>query len=277
MILPRESEPGQLEVVSGLSDNQAISFHNVNGEKLAATLHLPEKTGRLGAVMGHCFTCSRHTRILGSLCDRLAEAGFIALRFDFSGNGQSEGDFTETSYTKHISEMHDAIELVREKGARWIGLAGHSMGAALAILTGAEAESVGAVCTLAGRYKQVDAHRWLNQYQQKELEKTGRVSFNSRGRDLQLKGSFFDDVGRYDLANTVRELNKPLLIVHGDRDEIIPVEDAYAGRDLNPEWSELAVIEGADHMFLDTGDRDRIADLVTRWFIKQAEARGGAV
>ena len=129
---------------------QSVFFDNHEGEKLAGTLHLPDKPSVQGLVFGHCFTCSRHTRILIRICQELAKAGCMALRFDFSGNGQSEGIFTETTYSKHIGEMKTAVSFLREKGVSQIGLAGHSVGAAIAVLTAAETDGIRAVCGMAG-------------------------------------------------------------------------------------------------------------------------------
>ena len=130
---------------------QQIRFENHLGEILAGSLHPPE--GRpLGAVIaGHCFTCSRHTGILRKICSHLAAAGFLALRFDFSGNGQSQGRFEASNWSKQVAEMESAIAWVQRRGVRWIGLAGHSLGAAIALLAAQRQEAVAAVCRIAGR------------------------------------------------------------------------------------------------------------------------------
>ena len=96
---------------------QPVQFNNHRGESLSGTLHVPAMPPDRGVVIGHCFTCSRHTRILQQIAQDLARAGFMAMRFDFSGNGQSEGVFAETSYSKHISEMKTAAAFLMEKGA----------------------------------------------------------------------------------------------------------------------------------------------------------------
>jgi len=124
---------------------QPVHFYNHQREKLAGTLHLPDEIKGGGVVFCHCFTCSRNTRIIRHICSDLAAAGFIALRFDFSGNGQSEGDFAASTYSKQMAEIQKAVDIIAEKGAEWIGLAGHSMGAVIAILTAARMNRVKAV------------------------------------------------------------------------------------------------------------------------------------
>jgi pimeloyl-ACP methyl ester carboxylesterase len=245
---------------------QPIYFYNQQGEKLAGTLHLPDGPFVCGVVFGHCFTCSRHTRIIRQTCNELSENDILALRFDFSGNGQSQGEFAESTYSKQINEMQIAAGVIADKGAQWVGLAGHSMGAVIAVLTAARTKVVQAVCVLAGRISGMNATQFFSKKQLKELEDNGCVSFNSRGRSLQLSTKFFNDAQQFDLPETVKSLQTPLMIVHGDADEIIPVKDAFLAKTLNPENTELIVIPGADHMFSDQMHRTQISKLVVKWF-----------
>ncbi len=250
---------------------QQVYFYNTDREKLAGTLHLPETPSEKGVVMGHCFTCSRHTRILTRICNALAQKGFMALRFDFSGNGQSQGSFAESSYTKHIAEMKSAANFMSEKGASRIGFGGHSMGAAISVLAAAEIKNVKAVCVLAGRLSELIPARYLNDLQKKELRETGQASFDSRGRSLKLSENFFSDAHQHDIPGIVTSLQIPLLVIHGDQDDIIPVEETRSAYNLNPSNIKLAIIPGADHMFSDEGHREEIAAMAAEWFAESLD------
>lgn len=253
---------------------EKLDFANTYGEKIVATLHVPDKPLNAGVVMGHCFTCSRHTRILIDLSTRLADNGLFALRFDFSGNGQSGGDFSRSTYTKHIDEMRLAVDLVMKKGPAWIGLAGHSMGAAIAMLAGADSPAVKAVCTLAGRFTQLNPYNLLSNIQKKELDSDGRLSIESRGRSLVLEKTFFDDAGKYSLAQNAAACKKPVLALHGDNDEIIPYSEALEGHRMNPEYIQARILPGVDHMFLDPNHRNQVAGIAADWFHEQFDKSG---
>ncbi len=248
---------------------QQVHFFNDHGEKLAGTLHLPDEPTVYGVVFGHCFTCSRNTSILRHICHQLVEENFMALRFDFSGNGQSEGNFAESTYSKQISEMQTAAAFASGKGASWIGLAGHSMGAVIAVITGAQMNSAKAVCALAGRFSGLSSTHFLSKNQHKELKETGRVLFISRGRSLVLTERLFTDGNRYNLPEIVASFHSPLLIVHGDRDEIVPVKEAYKASELNSADARLAIIPGADHMFSRPEHYRQVSTLVVEWFKEQ--------
>ena len=249
---------------------QQIQFENHMGEKIAGTLHQPEQKPVGAVVAGHCFTCSRHTGILRRICDELSASGFTVLRFDFSGNGQSQGRFEQSTWSKQILEMEAAIALVQQRGAQWIGLAGHSLGAAIALLTAHRQTAVSAVCRVAGRISPTRALHFLTPDQQAMLSESGRVEFTSRGRNLILSSDFFDDAGRHDLVATTRELKVPMLVVHGDRDEIIPVSEARLAKEANPDHVELLIISGGDHMLASPDHQKQVSRTVNEWFCRQA-------
>ncbi len=163
--------------------------------------------------------------------------------------------------------MKSAIAFISENGASQIGVAGHSMGAAIAVLTASEMADVKGVCTLAGRLSGGYPTHFLNELQKKELRQTGVASFTSRGRSLQLSEHFFSDIRQYDIPERIRSLHSPLLVIHGDQDEIIPVEEAHKAYNANPSGIKLAIIPGADHMFSNDAHRQEITAMVKDWFI----------
>jgi len=245
---------------------EQIQFSNLSGEKLAGTFHVPSDNSRHGIILGHCFTCSRHTKILRDLSLALVDVGFKVLRFDFSGNGQSEGNFSESSYSKQVDDIKTAASFMSAQDVSWIGVAGHSMGAMVALLAASQMDSIKAICTLAAKASPLQSFHFLSQDQIQELQKTGRVNFISRGRNLELTEAFFADAAKYDLSSIMPSLLQPLMVVHGDMDEIIPVENAYKLQQYKRSNTELAIISGADHMFSQDEHRQEVAQRVSQWF-----------
>ncbi len=243
-----------------------VCFENHIGERLFGTLHTPEKPSSCGVVLGHCFTCTRHTGILRELGARLMASGFHVLRFDFSGNGQSEGAFIESSYSKYIVEMGIAADFMRANGVSWLGLAGHSMGAAISVLAAKKIKGVQAVCTIAGRLTSTKNARILSDAQRLQLEETGRVSFVSRGRRLELDRRFLTDLLSHDMPQTVASFDMPLLIVHGTLDEIVPVDQAQKAHETCA-FSRLLLVPGADHFFTGPDCREQVAQQIATWFV----------
>jgi len=248
-----------------------IDFVNHLGERLFGTHHRSDMSSEYGIVLGHCFTCTRHTGILREAGARLADAGFQVLRFDFSGNGQSEGVFIETSYTKYITEMEVAANFLKAYGVRWLGVAGHSMGAAVSVLAGARLSGIQAICAIAGRLTGMDSSRIFSQDQKRQFQETGRLEFVSRGRQLELDSRFLNDMLSHDILAAVASLSIPLLIVHGTTDDIVPSDEALKAHSANPDHSELVMVAGADHFFSQVEHRDLAARKIAEWFIQIRE------
>lgn len=249
---------------------QPIRFDNHVGETLVGTLHRPDRPPIGAVVAGHCFTCSRHTGILRRICSDLCDAGFAALRFDFSGNGQSGGVFDQSTWSKQILEMEAAVDQMRQDGAQWIGVLGHSLGAAIALLVARKLPMVAAVCRVAGRVSALRATHFLTARQRSDLSRSGQAQFTSRGRQLTINQDFFADAQRYDLEEVIRALTIPLLVVHGDRDDIIPVAEAQRAKAANPAWVDLAIVEGGDHMLSQPDHQQQTARIVVDWFLRRA-------
>ncbi len=243
-----------------------IHFLNHLGERLFGTHHRPDAPSEYGVVLGHCFTCTRHTGILREAGARLTAAGFHVLRFDFSGNGQSEGVFIETSYTKYITEMEVAANFLKTYGVKWLGFAGHSMGAAISVLASSRLSGIQAVCAIAGRLTGMDPTRIFSLDQKRQFQETGRLEFVSRGRNLELDSRFLNDMLSHDMLAAVASLSIPLLIVQGTRDDIVPSDQALKAHSVNPDHSELLIIPGADHFFSQTEHREFAAQKIADWF-----------
>jgi putative redox protein len=258
-------------IVEKANMKEQIHFKNRWGEKLSGTLHWPDSSKGRGVVLGHCFTCSRHTGILRQMAQDLSRRGFLTLRFDFSGNGQSEGIFSESTYSKQISEIQAAVNYLAGKGAEWIGAAGHSMGGLISFLAGAQTDNVKAVCALASRLTGFKAVHFLSAEQRRTLEREGEVVFSSRGRALKLTNEFFADADNFNPVSLINNLNKPLLVIHGKKDEIIPIEEAYKIRDLKSDKVRFQFLPLADHMFSREDDRKEISQIVVSWFNEQSK------
>jgi putative redox protein len=196
----------------------------------------------------------------------LVEEGFKVLRFDFSGNGQSEGNFSESIYSKQVGDIKTAASFMSAQGVSWIGVAGHSMGAMVALLAASEMDSIKAICTLAAKASALQSFHFLSEDQIQALRRTGRVNFISRGRTLEFTEAFFADAAKYDLSSIMTSLPQPLMVVHGDMDEIIPVENAYRLLQYKKVNTELVIIPGADHMFSQDEHRQEVAQRVAQWF-----------
>ncbi|MEW6722114.1 MAG: alpha/beta fold hydrolase [Candidatus Micrarchaeota archaeon] len=253
--------------------DESFAFRDESGDEIAAVLSMPDAgNGRLGTSRGvvllHCFTCTKHHRIMRNLAESLCGRGIAALRFDFSGNGESGGKIEDSTYTKMVREVGEAVSALRERGVEKIGVAGHSMGAMLSVLSAHEDRRIGAVAFIAGSSQAARVREVFPKESVEKAEKDGESQAFVYGRDIVLKREFLLDVEKFNIGHAVATLKRPLLIVHGSEDEII---HPYHARQLY-HWAsgpkELKVMQGADHLFRKEEHLGALKETVSGWFAK---------
>lgn len=224
-----------------------VSFLNRQKEKLAGVL---EGTGTKGVIFSHGFTGNKDEWGRFLKATLVVAKDFRVLRFDFSGNGESEGKFEESHFSKETDDLLSAIAFMKEQGCTSIGLYGHSMGGAVSILAAAR-EKVQAVATSAAVVYPNPAR----------MAKFAREWVNK-----ELPTEFLENVANTNVLQAVSKINAPLLIMHGDRDTIIPVEEARQLYAHAKEPKKLVIINGADHDF--EGQVEQLAKEMAEWMKK---------
>lgn len=197
------------------------------------------------------------------LVEKIAEAGMHAIAFDFSGSGvgPDRESFTETAAFErntYSKELRDVAAVEREAHARgWLGerygLFGHSRGGAVATIHASRSARVGALVTWSsiavfGRWPAEEIPGWR---ERGWLEvKNGRT-----GPALRLGTDVLDELDRLgrtelDVLAAAGRITVPWLIVHGTKDEAVPVEDAHRLHDAAAlARAQLLLVDGADHTF----------------------------
>lgn len=207
-------------------------------------------------VLLHGFTAYKDLGIIDSLFSSFASAGRCVLRFDFSGNGESQGSFGESTFSKQADEVVDALNwLQREHGVQQAVLVGHSMGGAVALLAAAD-DRVQGVVSLAAPVRPQRVHdRRPERFSVGTRLSVPRVKgVDIPARDYVVSERWLADAKRVRPLQAVAD--KPVLAVHGASDSTVPVDESEALADAG---AELAVLE-ADHFF--SGAEQEVFSLV---------------
>ena len=129
--------------------SERVEFSGAQGDKLAARLDRPVGKPRAFALFAHCFTCGKSLKVIRRISEQLTAEGISLLRFDFTGLGQSEGEFAETTFTSNLGDLTAAADfLAREHEAPAI-IAGHSLGGAAVLAAAERINGVRCVATIA--------------------------------------------------------------------------------------------------------------------------------
>ena len=243
---------------------------NVHGERLdvaftpsrvatasaeATSSVLEDGTGRPLVVIGHGVTSHHDRPYLVALSEALADAGLASLRMSFSGNGDSEGRFADSTISKEVADLGAVLDAC--DGWR-VGYLGHSMGAAVGALRAAIDPRLAALVSLAGM---THVERFMRRH----------FGHLTPGRDVMLERehaalthAFLDDARSiHDVLGPAARVSMPWLIVHGSEDELVPPADSEDLHRAAGAHSVLEVLEGADHCFTDRVGA--VCDLVVPW------------
>lgn len=129
--------------------SEKLTFKNQSGYELSGRLDLPLTGKPLSvALFAHCFTCSKNLKAVTHISRALTNEGIAVMRFDFTGLGESGGDFADTNFTSNVADLVAASEVLTGKGMPPEILIGHSLGGAAVLQAAADIPSAKAVCTI---------------------------------------------------------------------------------------------------------------------------------
>ncbi len=242
----------QTEATARKAKQQKVTIPNKDGENLAGVLH--ETGSKEIVILCHGLLCTKENNTIKKLALALENDGISAFRFDFAGNGKSQGSL---SYGRYWGEVEDLRAVIEYFGGRVANRAvsaiiGHSKGGDVVLLYASKYHDVRTVVNISGRFELmigVEFHLGKDYMEMIEKEgfidvknnKTGSVVYRvTRESLVECQGTNMGEVG----AGIEKECK--VLTVHGSADKIVPVEDAL-------EFSKfidnhrLHIIEGAEH------------------------------
>ena len=203
-----------------------LEFANAAGQKLSARLDLPVDGKPIAyALFAHCFTCSKNIKAIGHISRALTLERIAVLRFDFTGLGESEGDFAETNFSSNVEDLVWAAKFMQKQYEAPTILIGHSLGGAAVLQAAASIPSSRAVVTIAAPAD--PGHVKLALGHTKEIiERQGEANVDLAGRTFKIKKQFLDDLESVHMQKTIANLNQALLILHSPTDDVVDIENA---------------------------------------------------
>ncbi len=244
--------------------NHKVTFENRNGDVLSGILDLPAAAPTAYALFAHCFTCSKNLKAAGNIARALNDAGIAVLRFDFTGLGQSEGEFADTNFSSNVDDLIAAVDFLgREYEAPAI-LIGHSLGGTAVLQAAAKVSSAVAVATI-GSPSEPGHVAQLFSGSEDDLRERGEAVVNLGGRPFLMKQQFLDDLEKQDLPSSVGSLRKALLIMHAPLDNIVEVDNASALFGAAKHPKSFVSLDSADHLLSAETDSRYAGRVLASW------------
>ncbi len=245
--------------------NQKVTFENKDGHKLTAYIELPadRKPGSF-AVFAHCFTCNKNLSAVRNISRALTGAGFGVMRFDFTGLGESEGDFSDTNFSSNINDIGAAASFLSQNYMAPSLLVGHSLGGAAVLYAASAIESIKAVATLGAPSDPNHVSKLLSSGLE-DIEEKGYAEVNIGGRPFTIKKQFLDDLKETNLADVVGKLRKAILVAHSPQDNIVGINNAAEIFKHAKHPKSFVSLDGADHLLSKAEGSNYIGGVIASW------------
>ncbi|KAI7725652.1 hypothetical protein M8C21_001677 [Ambrosia artemisiifolia] len=250
-------------------EQKRIVIQNNHGEKLVGLLH--ETGSKEIVILCHGFQGTKEYSMMKELAFGLEKHGISAFRFDFSGNGESEGVFEFGNYRKEVDDLQAVIQHFTAENRIVSAILGHSKGGNVVVLYASLHHDVHTVVNVSGRYKMDDRgiEERLGKDYLERVKKDGFIDIKSKKGELLLRVTEESLMERLNTnmheAGLKVDQDCKVLTVHGSDDEVIPVDNALEFAKIIPNH-ELRIIEGANHGY--TNHRDELVSVVLA-FLKE--------
>lgn len=248
-----------------------INFTNSDGLELSGYLELPLNTHPHSYVLfAHCFTCNKNYFAVKNIARALSAKGYGVLRFDFSGLGESDGEFADTTFSGNVEDLLAAAEFLESEYRAPEMLIGHSLGGAAVIFAANKLPSVKSVVTIGAPSSPVHVKHLL-QSNLEEIEQNGVAEVNVGGRNFTIRKNFLEDINTHDLSLFARDLRKAFLIMHSPQDAVVNISNAEALYKNVKHPKSFVSLDGADHLLTDREDSEYAGNVIASWASRYLE------
>ena len=242
-----------------------LEFTNTDGQSLSARIDLPASGQPVAyALFAHCFTCSKNIKAIGHISRALTREAIAVLRFDFTGLGESEGDFAETNFSSNVSDLVMAAKFMADKYDGPKVLVGHSLGGAAVLQAAGRIPSAKAVITIAAPADPVHVSRALGDSKE-IIERRGEADVDLSGRTFKIKKQFLEDLESVRMQHSIENLNRALLIMHSPIDDIVGIENAAKIFQTARHPKSFISLDSADHLLMDRKDSLYAGSIIATW------------
>lgn len=243
---------------------QNIKFTTDEGHQLSGILDSPGAQPRAFALFAHCFTCSKNLKAVSNIAKSLNDAGIAVLRFDFTGLGESEGEFADSNFSSNVADLLAAVAYMEENFQAPSILIGHSLGGTAILQAAADIPSAVAVVTIGSPSRPSHVASLLEN-DRAEIEKIGQATVQLGGRPFIVKKQFLDDLERHGLPESIGRLRKALLVMHAPQDDIVAVKNASELFLHAKHPKSFVSLDKADHLLTREEDSRYVGHVLAAW------------
>jgi putative redox protein len=242
---------------------------NSQGNKLAGLMEGPSGEIRAYVLFAHCFTCGKDIAAASRISRALVQQGYAVLRFDFTGLGNSDGDFSNTNFSTNLVDLLSATDYLRENHAAPQLLIGHSLGGAAVLSIASEIpELKGVISIAAPAHAEHVIHNFDNQLE--EINNKGVAKVKLGVREFSIKKQFIDDVTEH-RQKGFNLKGKALLVLHSPLDTTVDILEAEKIYTMAKHPKSFVSLDKADHLLTNKQDAEYVASVISGWADKYVD------
>ena len=244
---------------------EKISFENQNHETLSGYIDWPSsKQYNSFALFAHCFTCNKDLSAIKHISNALTQNNIAVLRFDFTGLGTSEGDFSDSNFASNIQDLVYAAKFLENNYVSPQLIIGHSLGGAASIFAANKIHSIQTVATIGAPHSPEHvSHLFNNNIEQ--IKSEGSAKVNIGGRPFVIKSQFIDDINSHTMNSELESLNASLLILHSPDDSIVEISNARSLYENAVHPKSFISLQDADHLLSKSKDSIYVGEVISSW------------
>lgn len=245
--------------------NPRIRFPGSQGVELSARLDMPEGPPRAYALFAHCFSCTKDILAAVRLSSALRAHGIALLRFDFTGLGNSQGDFANTNFSSNLEDLRRAADYLRREYQAPQLLIGHSLGGAAVLAMAEDVPEVRAVATINAPSDVAHVTHLFGDDNLETIREQGASEVNLAGQRFRIQRQFLEDLDNHKVLDQVAKLRRPLMIFHSPQDKIVSIDHAAQIYRAAKHPKSFVSLDNVDHMLSRPADSNYVAALLSAW------------
>lgn len=251
-----------------------LEFLGPRGQKLSARLDSPNEPPRAYALFAHCFTCGKDVVAASRISLGLAAQGIAVLRFDFTGLGASQGDFSDTNFSTNSLDLIAAADFLRTMYRAPSLIIGHSLGGAAVLASASRIPETRAVVTIGAPSDPAHVTAHFGPHLS-HIDAHGEAMVNLAGREFKIKRQFVVDAQGHRLTDSIPQLGRPLLVMHAPGDTTVGIENANVIFKAARHPKSFVSLDDADHLVTRKEDALYIAQVIAAWSLRYLPADEG--
>lgn len=243
-----------------------VLFPGSQGDELAGLLEQPSEPTKAIVLFAHCFTCGKDIAAASRISRSLVAHGFAVFRFDFTGLGSSDGDFSNTNFSSNIDDLIAAASFLRNNYEAPSLMIGHSLGGTAVLAAAGKIPELRGIVTIGAP---AEADHVVHQFacDIDAIDRDGESEVTLANRKFLIKKQFIDDL-RANAEKNIANIKGALLVMHSPVDNVVSINNAEKIYKTARHPKSFVSLDNADHLLSKSQDARYVADTIAAWALR---------